>query len=102
MADAWAWVHSGEMAGCWPQRSAAEFCADRSGGCVVPLRVETAAVRHAADLHQVLKDLTGLAKMAACPLNTYKAAIRNSDELLKQIERESTEDSTNDQPNDCA
>lgn len=47
--------------------------------------------KYSADLHQVLKDLTGLAKMASAPLNTYQAAVRNSDELLKQIERESTE-----------
>ncbi len=62
----------------------------------MPLRAETAKVRHADELYQVLKDLTGLAKMAACPLNTYKAAIRNSDELLQQIERESMEDSNHE------
>jgi len=45
----------------------------------------------AAELHQVLKDLTGLAKLAAAPLNTYEAAVRNADELLKQIDRESLE-----------
>ncbi|EDM46254.1 hypothetical protein [Marinobacter algicola] len=47
--------------------------------------------KYSADLHQVLKDLTGLAKLGSAPLNTYQAAVRNSDELLKQIERESTE-----------
>jgi len=47
--------------------------------------------KYAPELYQVLKDLTGLAKMAAAPLNTYRAAVRNSDELLKQIDRESTE-----------
>ncbi|WP_421921635.1 hypothetical protein [Marinobacter salarius] len=47
--------------------------------------------KYSAELHQVLKDLTGLAKLASAPLNTYQAAVRNSDELLKQIERESTE-----------
>lgn len=47
--------------------------------------------KYSVDLHQVLQDLTGLAKMASAPLNTYQAAVRNSDELLKQIERESTE-----------
>jgi hypothetical protein len=58
----------------------------------VPLMIETAKARHADELYQVLKDLTGLAKMASAPLNTYQAAVRNSDELLAQIERESTED----------
>ena len=48
--------------------------------------------RHANDLYQVLKDLTGLAKLAAAPLNTYQAAVRNADELLKTIDTESTED----------
>lgn len=47
--------------------------------------------KYTPELYQVLKDLTGLAKMGAAPLNTYQAAVRNSDELLKQIERESTE-----------
>lgn len=47
--------------------------------------------KYSEDLHQVLKDLTGLAKLGSAPLNTYQAAVRNSDELLKQIERESTE-----------
>tara|TARA_R110001583_G_scaffold25218_1_gene91431 strand:- start:1488 stop:1784 length:297 start_codon:yes stop_codon:yes gene_type:complete len=58
----------------------------------LPLIIETAKARHADELYQVLKDLTGLAKMASAPLNTYQAAVRNADELLKQIERESTED----------
>lgn len=47
--------------------------------------------KYSTELHQVLEDLTGLAKLASAPLNTYQAAVRNSDELLKQIERESTE-----------
>lgn len=92
MAEAWAWIHEGQVAGAFIGKPPADFCADRAGGCVIPLRAETAKVRHADELYQVLKDLTGLAKLAACPLNTYKAAIRNSDELLKQIDRESTEE----------
>ncbi|MGP9834244.1 hypothetical protein [Marinobacter sp. NSM] len=93
MADAWAWIHEGQVAGAFVHKGPADFCTDRAGGFVIPLRAETAKVRYADELYQVLKDLTGLAKMAACPLNTYKAAIRNSDELLKQIDRESTEES---------
>lgn len=57
----------------------------------VPLMIETATARHADDLHQVLKDLVGLAKLASAPLNTYQAAIRNADELLKLIEHEEKE-----------
>ncbi|SOB76141.1 hypothetical protein SAMN04488490_1817 [Marinobacter sp. LV10R510-11A] len=63
----------------------------------VPLMLETAKARHADELHQVLKDLTGLVKMASAPLNTYQAAIRNADELLKQIESESTEEESHGQ-----
>ena len=92
MADAWAWIHAGQVAGVFDSRNAATFCAARSGGCALPLRAETAKVRYADELYQVLKDLTGLAMMAAAPLNTYRAAVRNSNELLKQIESESTED----------
>lgn len=61
----------------------------RHGVKVVPLMLETAKARRADELYQVLKDLTGLAKMASAPLNTYQAAMRNADELLKQIESES-------------
>lgn len=43
---------------------------------------------YADDLFQVLRDLIGLAKMASAPLNTYHAAIRNGDELIKEVERE--------------
>ena len=96
MADAWAWIHEGQVAGVFVRWPEVNFCIDRAGGCAMPLRAETAKVRHADELYQVLKDLTGLAKMAACPLNTYKAAIRNSDELLQQIERESMEDSNHE------
>ncbi len=92
MADAWAWVHEGEIASCSQHKGGADQCVERAGGCTVPLRVETAKVRYANELHQALKDLTGLAMMAAAPLNTYQAAVRNSNELLQQIERESTED----------
>jgi len=65
----------------------------------VPLVIETPKARHADELYQVLKDLTGLAKLAASALNTYQAALRNADLLLEQIERESMEDSSNDKPN---
>jgi len=99
MADAWAWVHSGQIGGLFLTKSQADWCVERADGCVVPMRVETAKVRHANELHQTLKNLTGLAKMAASPLNTYQAAIRNADLLLEQIERESMEDSSNDKPN---
>lgn len=88
MADAWAWIHEGQVAGVFVRQPEVDFCVERAGGCAMPLRAETAKVRYADELYQVLKDLTGLAKLAACPLNTYKAAIRNSDELLQQIDRE--------------
>lgn len=95
MADAWAWVHSGQIGGLFLTKNQADWCVERADGCVVPMRVETAKVRHANELHQTLKNLTGLAKMAASALNTYQAAIRNADLLLEQIERESMEDSSN-------
>ncbi len=91
MADAWAWAYDGQIAGCWPYKGGADQCVERAGGCAVPLRVETTKVRYANELHQALKDLTGLAMMAAAPLNTYQAAVRNSNELLQQIERECVE-----------
>jgi hypothetical protein len=94
VADEWAWIHEGRVAGAFIGKTPADFCADRAGGCVIPLRAETAKVRYADELYQVLKDLTGLAMMASAPLNTYQAAVRNSNELLQQIERESTEDSS--------
>lgn len=62
----------------------------------VPLVRETASTRHADDLCQVLKDLVALAKLAASTLNTYQAALRNADELLKQIDRESAEEIKHD------
>ncbi|GGE75718.1 hypothetical protein GCM10011533_30080 [Streptosporangium jomthongense] len=58
----------------------------------VPLVIETAKNRHADDLHEVLKDLAAMAKMAVAAQNTYQAALRNAEELLKQIDRESTEE----------
>lgn len=63
-------------------------------GRVVPLQIETAKSRHADDLHQVLRDLTTMAKVGVpiSGINTYAAAIRNAEELLAKIEEESTED----------
>ena len=49
--------------------------------------------KHAGELHQVLSDLTSMARLGvpiSC-VQTYLAAIRNAEELLKQIERECTE-----------
>jgi len=92
MADAWGWLRDGEISTTYVQRDSVGSLVERAGGSAVPLRIESALVRHADDLHQVLKDLTGLAKMASAPMNTYQAAVRNAVELLKQIERESMED----------
>lgn len=92
MADAWGWLRDGEIISAYVQRGSVESLADRSSGRAVALKIETAPVRYAGDLHQVLRDLTGLAKMASAPMNTYQAAVRNAVELLKQIERESMED----------
>jgi hypothetical protein len=94
MADAWAWVHNGEIANCSQYKSNAEFLADRAGGCIVPLRVETAKVRYANELHQALKSMADLAKRLTAFNDARPASLLIADELLKQIERESTEDST--------
>lgn len=64
-------------------------------GRVVPLQLETASTRHADDLCQVLKDLTGMAKLAASHLNSYHAAIRNAEELLNLIDNESKKEASN-------
>ncbi len=94
MADAWGWICPGDtgITSACSSKSVVDSLAAQHDLVVVPLVRETANTRHADDLHQVLKDLTGLAKMASAPLNTYQAAIRNADELLKQIESESTEE----------
>ncbi|MGO1500806.1 MAG: hypothetical protein ACTHWH_05935 [Marinobacter sp.] len=96
MADAWGWVYPGDagITSACASRSVVDSLAEQHDLIVVPLVRETANTRHADDLHQVLKDLTGLAKLAAAPLNTYQAAIRNADELLKLIEDESTEEAS--------
>lgn len=61
----------------------------------VPLVRETASTRHADDLCQVLKDLTGMAKLGASHLNSYHAAIRNAEELLNLIDNESKKEASN-------
>lgn len=92
MPDAWGWEHNGDLVNADTRECHINWMVDRAGGNSVPLRIETARVRYADDLYQVLKDLVGLAKLASSPLNAYHAAVRNADELLKQIESESTED----------
>lgn len=90
MADAWGWVYPGDagITSACSSKGVVDSLAEQHNLIVVPLVIETAKNRHADELYQVLKDLTGLAKLAAAPLNTYQAAIRNADELLKQIESE--------------
>lgn len=94
MPDAWGWFYPGDntLTGAVTNVESLDGIVEQHNVLRVPLVVESAKVKHADDLYQVLKDLTGLAKLASSPLNAYQAAIRNADELLKQIERESTED----------
>ena len=63
-------------------------------GRVVPLQVETAKSQHAEELYEVLHDLTAMAKLGVpiSGINTYLAAIRNAEQLLENIDNESTED----------
>ncbi len=68
--------------------------AERYAHEVAPLLVETAKSRHAEELYQVLRDLTVMAKLGvpiSC-INTYAAAVRNAEQLLKKIDVESMED----------
>lgn len=94
MADAYGLIWPGESGifSAYAGNADISYAVERYKVREVPLMIETPKARHADDLYQVLKDLTGLAKMASAPLNTYQAAVRNADELLKLIERESTED----------
>lgn len=58
----------------------------------------TVRQKYADDLYQVLKDLTVMAKMGvpiSC-INTYAAAVRNAEQLLKKIDVESMEDLANE------
>ena len=71
-------------------------------GRVVPLQIETPITRHADELHQVLSDLTSMARLGvpiSC-INTYLAAIRNAEQLLEKIDQESTEDASNEKQTD--
>lgn len=95
MADAWAWVHSGQIGGLFLTKSQADWCVERADGCVVPMRVETAKVRHANELHTALKGLVDLAKRLTAFNGARPASLLIADELLQQIERESMEDSKN-------
>lgn len=94
MTDAWGWVYPGDagITSACSSKGVVDSLAEQHSLIVVPLVRETAKNRHADELYQVLKDLAGLAKLAAAPLNTYQAAIRNADELLNLINSESTED----------
>lgn len=94
MAEAWGLVWPGETELFLASNSRAALgdAIERYQVRVVPLTRETAKAKHADELYQVLKDLTGLAKLASAPLNTYAAAVRNADELLKQVELEEEND----------
>ncbi len=93
MADAWAWVHSGQIGGLFLTKNQADWCIERADGCVVPMRVETAKVRRADELHTALKGLVDLAKRLTAFNDARPASLLIADELLQQIERESMEDS---------
>ncbi|MFP3979135.1 hypothetical protein [Marinobacter sp. KMM 10035] len=96
MADAWGWVYPGDtgITSACSSKGVVDSLAKQHDLVVVPLVRETAKTRHADQLYQVLKDLTGLAKLAASTLNTYQAALRNADELLKLIESEQRSEET--------
>ncbi len=68
-------------------------------GRVVPLQVETAKSRRAEELYQVLRDLTTMAKLGVpiSGINTYAAAVRNSDELLQRIDDEANREAPADE-----
>lgn len=92
MADAWAWVHGGKIASCSQYKSHAEWLADRAGGHVAPLRVESPKTLYADELHAALKGLVDLAKRLTAFNDARPASLLIADELLQQIERESMEE----------
>lgn len=85
---AWGVEHNGMVVDAYPTREEARLmCGHLDGAKPVPLCQYTPVTSHAGDLFQALKNLVGLAKMASAPLNTYKAAVHNGDELIKAVER---------------
>lgn len=86
---AWGVEHNGMVVDAYPTQTEARLmCKHLEKAKPVPLCQYTPVTSHAGDLFQVLKDLVGLARLAAAPLNTYHAAVRNADELIKDVERQ--------------
>lgn len=86
---AWGVEHNGMIVDAYPtQTEARVMCGHLEKAKPVPLCQYTPVTSHAGDLFQVLKDLVAVAKMKAAPANTLHAAVRNGDELIKEVERQ--------------